>query len=250
MKVLTDAEADAFVRDGYVVVRGAFAGHTAEQLLPEVWARIEEEPHAPAGWKRRNVQVEELLTAGPVDDLFTQRYCDSVDDLVGEDRWTTSDGFGWVILRFPGFAAPPWRPPDSGWHVDGIDFQHRVFSPEQALVGIELLTDVEPGGGGTAVRVGSHAVVARTLRDAEPGGLSYRELRAVAESIRDLPVVEFTGRAGDVLWMHPHTAHARSPNTGQSVRIAANRCIRLRPDAGRAGSLVEWATEAALTGLS
>jgi ectoine hydroxylase-related dioxygenase (phytanoyl-CoA dioxygenase family) len=111
--------------------------------------------------------------------------------------------------------------------VDGIDFQHHLRSPEQGLVAIEFLTDIDRGGGGTAIRVGSHAMISRLIAAAEPRGLSYSELRHISEGLDDLPVVEAQGRAGDVLLMHPHTVHARSPNAGTRVRIAANRCIAL-----------------------
>ncbi len=251
-QVISASAAEAFIHEGFVVVRKAFARATARALVAEVWSRIEEKRRARSTWRRPNVQVEELITTGPIDEIFTPRYRSSVDNLVGAGRWKTSHGIGWVILRFPGFHTGPWRPPDAGWHVDGMNFQHHVTSAEQGLVGIEMLTDIQPGGAGTAVRVGSHRTIARRLRAAEPHGLSYKELRAISEEIADLPVVEITGRAGDVLWMHPYLVHARSPNAGRRVRIAANRCIELleplrldRPNAGDY-SLVERAVLDAL----
>lgn len=249
LAVLTEDDAAAFVRDGYVVVRRVFARSTAEALLEQVWARLPEDRDDRATWTRPHAQLEEVICDGPVGEIFTPRFNASVDDLVGRGRWTTRRGFGWVILRFPGFRRPPWRPPESGWHVDGIDYQHHLTSPETGLVGIEMLTDTEPGGGGTAVRVGSHRVVARWLRDAAPAGLSYLELRARAETLGELPAAEVTGQAGDVLWMHPLLAHARGPNTGPAMRIASNRGIALHQpmDPDRADpSLVEQAIRLAL----
>jgi hypothetical protein len=228
LRVLDDAQAAAFIRDGYVVVPQVFRRDVAEALLPHVWARLDGVTADPPSWQWPALQVEALITEGPVSEIFTERYRASVDDLVGSGRWTTKHGFGWVICRFPGFSRPPWQPPESGWHVDGMDFQHRLASAEQGLVGIELLTDVDPGGGGTAVRVGSHALVSRLLRDAEPNGLSYQQLRAWCDRLSGLPVKEVVGSAGDVIWMHPHLVHARSSNTRGTVRIAANRCIALR----------------------
>lgn len=228
LRVLTPRHVEDFVRDGFVMVREVFAPETAARLLPAVWDRLAEDRDDPCTWRQKGVQIEEVIEEGPVDLLFTERFRSSVDDLVGEGRWTTRRGYGWVVLRFPGFSRPPWQAPSSGWHVDGIHFHHRLCSPEQGLVGIELLTDIAPGGGGTALRVGSQRVVSRALADAEPDGLSYAQLRALAEQIDDLPVVEAAGRAGDVLWMHPHLAHARSPNVGDRIRIASNRCIALK----------------------
>lgn len=227
-ETLSQEQAAAFLEEGYVVVRQAFRPETAEQLLPHVWARTREDPEDRATWKQSNAQIEEVITEGPVAELFTPRFCGSVDDLVGKGRWTTRRGFGWVILRLPGFSRSPWRPPASGWHVDGMDFQHHLTSPEIGLVGVEMLTDIRPGGGGTAVSVGSHKIVSRLLKESEPAGLSYTQLRRLAEEIQHLSVVEVSGQAGDVLWMHPHLAHARSPNVLDTIRVAANRSIVLR----------------------
>ncbi|MCP6760023.1 MAG: phytanoyl-CoA dioxygenase family protein [Fischerella sp. CENA71] len=230
-KILTQEQAVGFLNDGYVVVRQAFHPETAKRLLPYVWARLDEDPENRATWKRSSPQIEEVIKEGPVADIFTPRFCSSIDDLVGEGRWfpcPCKEGFGWVLVRFPMWHGP-WRPPTTGWHVDGMHFHHHLTSPEQGLVGIEMLTDVEPGGGGTAVRIGSHKVVAQILNESEPDGLSYAQLRCIAESeaMDDCPIVEVIGEAGDVLWMHPYLVHARSPNIRDTVRIAANRCIAL-----------------------
>jgi hypothetical protein len=227
LSVLSPADAEAFLEHGYVLVREAIARETIEQLLPQIWARLPEDPTDPRTWRRGGTQIEDILREGPIDDLFTPRFTQSIDDLAGAGRWwTRRDGFGWVVLRFPGHAAP-WRPPSSGWHVDGIDFHHHLRSPEQGLVGIELFSDIEPGGGGTVLRVGSHRVIARLLGASEPDGLSYARLRGLSEELRELPAVETTGRAGDVLWMHPFMVHARGPNVRSTVRVASNRCVGL-----------------------
>jgi len=253
LQALSPAEADAFVERGYVVIRGAFARETAEQLLPQVWARLPEDPRDPSTHHRRGAQIEDILRDGPVAALFTPRYCASVDELLGKDRWwTRRDGFGWVVVRFPDPGASGWQPPTSGWHVDGTHFHHYLNSPEQGLVGIEMFTDIEPCGGGTAVRVGSHRRIARLLAGAGPSGLSYADLRRASEEMRDLPAVEVIGEAGDVLWMHPFLVHARSINLRSRVRVAANRCVAMhepfrleREHAGRR-SLVERAIVEAL----
>jgi len=224
---LTPQQVTNFIADGYVLVPKAFQRETAAGLLPHVWARLTEDPNDPATWKNSYAQIEDVIYDGPVKDIFTARFCSSVDELVGRGRWSTRQGFGWVILRFPGFAPPVWEPPGSAWHVDGIDYQHHLTSPEIGLVGIEFLSDIKPGGGGPAIRVGSHKAVARILQKFEPEGLTYRQLRAVVEELKGFPVVEVIGDAGDVVWLHPHVIHARSPNVQDTIRVAANRSIVL-----------------------
>lgn len=226
-KILTQEQAKAFLKDGYIVIRQAFSSKTAEQLLPYVWARLNEDPDDCSTWMRASAEIQEVIKEGPVKDLFTSRYRDSLDDLVGERRWILEEGFGWLPVRFPGFSCSPWRPPKSGWHVDGIHFNHHLTSAEQGLVGIEMLTEIESGGGGTVLRVGSHKTIARILKESEPAGLSYKELRCISEEMNHFPIVEAIGKSGDVLWMHPFLIHARSPNIRHTVRIAANRGIAL-----------------------
>jgi len=223
--MLGENDLENFLEKGFVVVRKAFSREVAEQLLPYVWSRAGIDPNAPETWKTGHTQIEEVITEGPVAKMFTERYRQSVNRLAGQDRWHTKIGFGWVILRLP--DGDEWYPPISGWHVDGIDFQHHVTSPEQGLVGIEMLSDIQPGGGGTAVRVGSHKFISRLLSRSEPHGISYLELRKICDAATDFPVEEITGEAGDLLWMHPHLIHARSPNTQKTIRVAANRCIAL-----------------------
>lgn len=251
LKVLTPEQAESFVRDGFVTVRQAFSRDTAERLLPHVWAKLEEDPDDPSTWTAPAAEIQEVIHEGPSEEMFTERYRGSLDDLLGEGRWIAQVGFGWLPIRFPGFKKPPWKAPRRGWHVDGIHFHHHLTSPEQGVVGIEMLTDILPGGGGTALRVGSHKAVARLLREREPEGVSYRELRRLVEPMDDFEVVEANGEAGDILWMHPFLIHCRSPNTRDRVRIVSNRWIALeepmkleRRD-GR-HSLVEEAIRAAL----
>lgn len=228
LSVLSSADVASFIERGYVLVREAFERSTAERLLPHVWSRLPESPNDPSTWTRPAAQIEAVIHDGPVEELFTPRYCGSIDDLLGAGRWwTRRDGFGWPIILFPGFWFGAWVPPPAGWHVDGMNFQHHLNSKEQGLVGIEILTDIKRHGGGTAVRVGSHRRIARLLRDAEPGGISYAELLAIAEGCHDLPAEEVIGNAGDVIWMHPFMVHARSPHTRDTARVISNRCVSL-----------------------
>lgn len=124
-------------------------------------------------------------------------------------------------------TRPPWRPPDSGWHVDGIQFHHHLTSRDQGLLPIYLLSDINPGDGGTAVRLGSHHVTARILRDSEPQGLDVHQLAKQVETESKGRIIEVIGRAGDVSLMNPFMLHSGSSNTGNSVRFICNPCLRL-----------------------
>lgn len=259
MKILTNAQAAQFLQDGYVVVEECFSRETAAGLVEQFWdaAPLQGVQHDDrATWTHKILLIQQGFEPKMGGPIWTARALGALDDLLGEGRYSPPRSSGWPLLNFPGFAAPPWSPPSDkgGWHIDGIHFHHHVHSREQGLIGLLMFTDVAPGGGGTAVKPGSHHITSRILRDAEPEGLHHEELtRRVAEATTPLPAIEVRGGAGAMLFMHPHLYHASSPNCSEMVRIASNSCIALhepmdlnRPDAG-AYSLVEQTVVAALT---
>jgi hypothetical protein len=173
---------------------------------------------------------------------------------LGEGRWHPLNGLGWWPITFPGFDEKPWKEPQGGWHVDGIQFHHHVNSPDQGLLPIPIFSDIEPGHGGTAISVGSHKLTARILQQSEPDGLSCGELAKAVQLHPREKVVEVQGRIGDVVLLHPFMLHANSPNCGVAPRIICNPCVRLREpmDLQRANpdgySAVERAIANALNG--
>jgi hypothetical protein len=227
--VLTREQREQFMAEGYVLIRGAFPRAAAEMLVPQFWAASPVPEDDPGAWKEPVFVIQRNFTEGPGATLWSTPALSALDDLLGVGRYHTPSGSGWPVVNLPGFHTLPWTPPTKGWHIDGIHFHHRVSSPEQGLIGLLLFTDVEAGGGGTAIKPGSHRITARILRDAEPDGLAVGELcrRVYAETVH-LPVIEVVGAAGDMLMMHPHLFHASSPNCRDRARIAANFCIALK----------------------
>jgi len=250
--VLTPAEREQFVVDGFIIVREVFDEEVARQLVDLVWERLGEDPLAPSESFRRRPQLEDVIESGPIDALLAPKLCAIVDELVGEGRWWTRRGFGWTIARLAAVPGTRWSPPLNGWHVDGMDFQHRLDSPEQALVGLEMLTPSRPYGGATALRRGSHAAVAQLLDRAGEEGVSYMQLRNFSDALEGHEVVQATGDTGDVLLMHPFLVHARGMNVLSEPRLAANRAfslhkpMRIRHPHPDGFSLVEHAIRVAL----
>ena len=81
--------------------------------------------------------LKKVLERPPFPEIHTARYLGAVDDLCGEGRWHATTGVGhWPIL-LPGFANPPWRAPEDGWHVDIKLDQPRIESAELGLLNIE-----------------------------------------------------------------------------------------------------------------
>ncbi|MCZ7646507.1 MAG: phytanoyl-CoA dioxygenase family protein [Planctomycetota bacterium] len=227
-KVFSKGEIEQFIEDGYVVLREAFPGSVAAEVRARLWEKMGLRPDDPSGWKEPVVHIREALGGPPFSLAWTQRVWDAFDDLLGAGRYLKKDTLGWFPVAFPGFDAPPWKPPEKGWHVDGIQFHHHVYSRDQGLLPIVILSDIGPGDGGTAIDLGSHKLAARIMAESEPEGLEIKELCARVAKHPFKRVVEANGRAGDMFLHHPFIRHARSANTGKSVRFICNPCIVLK----------------------
>ncbi|MGH7144597.1 MAG: phytanoyl-CoA dioxygenase family protein [Planctomycetota bacterium] len=224
---LSPADIEQFIRDGYVVLREAFPREVAQRIRAALCKELQLDPNNRAGWKESVVHLKKSHTGPPFSEAFTPRLNAAFDQVMGVGRYRPLTHLGWWPVSFPGFDAPPWHAPDQGWHVDGIQFHHRVNSPDQGLLPIFLLSDIGPGDGGTAIDLGSHRIAARILNEAGEAGLEVGELCKKVATHPFLNVIETNGRAGDVALMHPFMRHARSMNTGQSVRFICNPCVTL-----------------------
>jgi hypothetical protein len=227
LKVLSEADVEHFITRGYVVLRDAFPAHVAAGVREALWRRLKLSPNEPTAWQKAVIHLQEDFSDPPFSQAFTERLYGAYDDVVGEGRYRRHTALGWWPIAFPGFEAPPWQAPVGGWHVDGIQFHHHIDSRDQGLLPIFLFSDIGPGDGGTAVDAGSHLRTARILAAAEPDGLAVGELCKRMNEIPPVSPVEMTGRAGDVVLLHPFMLHARSPNTGRSVRFICNPCVTL-----------------------
>ena len=250
-KQLSTGELREFIENGFLMLRGIFDRRLAQSVVPLVWNEMTELVDEPFTWTQPIRIVEKVLGSLPIDEILTERYCGSLDDLCGSGKWETNRGVGYWVNIFPQAPAShlPCRPLD--FHID----TKTSADPNAAnlgLVAVEFFSDVEIGGGGTGIRVGSHRYVARIAADtgfqANDDEVGLRALGPTAH----LPVVQVTARAGDVLLMHPFTLHGSSSNITKQVRIAANRPISLfepmnfcRPDSNMY-SPVEWAVIGAL----
>jgi len=227
-QALSEADIEAFVEDGYTVLRGGFPESVATKVRERLWARMELSPDAPESWPARVVYIKETYGGGPFVNAYTDLVTGAFDQLLGHGRWIRDPWMGFWPILFPGFAEGPWTPPTSGWHVDGAHFRRHCWSPDRALLTLFLFSDVGPGDGGTAVSVGSHHLVARVLAEAEPDGLAHKELLRRANGHARTEVREVTGQAGDVVLLHPFLLHAQSVNTGDVVRFMANPFVAAR----------------------
>ena len=228
LKVLSEVDVEHFITCGYVVLREAFPPQAAAAAREHIWRRLELDPNDASKWQKAVIHLQENFNTTPFMQAFTERLWAGYDDVVGEGRYIRHTSLGWWPVAFPGFDKPPWQAPKVGWHVDGIQFHHHIDSREQGLLPIFLFSDIGPGDGGTAIDVGSHLRTARILASAEPDGLNPQELTKRVNERAPAAPIEMTGRAGDVVLLHPFMLHARSANIGRSVRFICNPCVILK----------------------
>lgn len=226
---LTEEQVAHFLERGFVTVPGAFDAARAGPWLDEAWVRFGYDRDDPGSWADKRIH---LASRSHVDArAFAPAAWRAAAELAGgEDRvlpWRWGNGF---IANLGVGADRPWQPPSAaagGWHKDGDFFRHFLDSPEQALLSLVLWTDMQPRGGGTFVAADSVPVVARFLaghpEGVLPGEFDYAGLTG---QCRDF--VELTGKAGDVVLLHPYTLHATSQNVLGVARIITNPPLALR----------------------
>jgi hypothetical protein len=248
--MLTAEQLRVFERDGIVKVPGAFGVDDAARMREVLWAELAKrhgmERDDRSTWTTVRPTGLSTTKKHPVAGAILGPPLRSVlDHLLGS--WTEPPHQGQVLVTMP--MAETWSVPHRQWHTD-VGFESL---PADELVGVKiwaLLTDLEPGGGGTPQVAGSHRVIARhltrtsdrdftTVRDqvlrSHPWFLSLtsaetdgRSSRLMTEADLDgLPVrvVELTGSVGDVYLTHPWILHSIAPNAGETPRMMRSRFI-------------------------
>jgi hypothetical protein len=249
--MLSATQLREFERDGIVKVPGAFGADDAARMRDVLWAELTKrhgmDPDDRSNWTTLRPTGLKTTKKHPVADAILGPPLRSVlDHLLGSGGWVEPPHQGQVLVTMP--MAEAWSVPNRQWHTDvGFDL------PADELVGVKiwaLLTDVDPGGGGTPQVAGSHRVIARhltktsegeftTVRDqvlrSHPWFLSLtsaetddRSEQLMTEADLDgLPVrvVELTGSAGDVYLTHPWILHSIAPNANDTPRMMRSRFI-------------------------
>jgi hypothetical protein len=260
---LKQSEIEQFARDGYVVVRSAFAREDADAMQDDWWRELLElygiRRDDRSTWHQplrdlRGAKVSPMQTK-----IQTPRVRGAISDLLGSDSWNWPKNWGRAIATFPKDVA--WDVPTSVWHSDGLYEQHHPRM--SAVFAFTFIGAVAPGSGGTLVLSGSPRLLehweAELLRGPRrTDGTAQRDwfnrahpwlaaLTGAAPSPADrramfmtegaeidgiaLRVVELTGEPGDMVLCHPTIVHAASPNCGmwpRMMRIGMVQAPRLR----------------------
>lgn len=105
------------------------------------------------------------------------------------------------------FPKPPSAPGRLGPHADYMAAQ---------ISAMALASDIRPGGGGFTLWPGSHRLLHPHWDTVHGGKMSPERgegFRLARDAVlRDIPPLEFTGQAGDVVFWHPRMLHSAGVN--------------------------------------
>jgi len=230
-RVLSSAQIEPFIQDGFVRIDRAFPRQLADEGRAILWRDLPCDPDDRATW------TQPVIRLGHYGDEPFKRAANSpvlhaaFDQLVGKGRWRPRPGLGTFPVRFPSADDPG----DAGWHIDVSfpgptgswderkdfsDWRANVASRGRALLMLFLFSDVGECDAPTRIKVGSHLDVARFLESAGEEGLSHAELDKFA-AILERPGALATGEAGDVYLCHPFLVHAAQMHRGSMPRFLA-----------------------------
>jgi hypothetical protein len=229
-------DVDAFIRDGYVAVRGAFDQRTAGRCRDAIWAALAAHGIARddrSSWQPPLVRIgcpegEPFAAAGTAPKL-TEAY----DELIGAGRWIPRAGVGGTVpARFPSEDYPG----EVGYHIEGSywggdGYWANVRSRGRGLLALFLFSDTGPADAPTRLVLGSHLFVPPVLAPAGEDGLPGVDVPArLQPSVLCRRTAEATGRAGDVYLCHPFVVHTATwPHRGTGPRMMAQPAIEV-PD--------------------
>lgn len=264
LKVLSDAQVEQFIEEGYTKLEEAFPRQQALKAQAFLWERLAErgvQRDDRATWTQPMVRINETYDDPVFQACVTPRLIEAIEDLVGRGRYAEAQQktrWGWWPVNFSLGSQEPWDVPTTGWHWDGNYFRHFVDSPEQGLLLLCLFSEVGHHGGATTVATGSHKIVTRFLAS-YPEGIEHRQ--AITESSRAHPwlarltgqaaspvenrvayfmetpytdednntlrVIEATGSPGDIFLCHPFLYHSSAQNHSGIPRFMCNRTTPL-----------------------
>jgi hypothetical protein len=227
---LSAEQIDQFVELGFCTLPGAFTPHCAAAACDLVWARMAQN----AGIHRDDPRTwpafyngEKHIDAPAVRACVTEALAEAIETLLGPGRWRGIRNCNWNFwpVNFSFGADESDAFPCEGWHIDGEWFSwpptpgwHSLDAMQQGPLAFGLFTDLAPGGGGTALALGSHKTTARLLARYPQG---HADCNLFDEVLRE-PIGNFheiTGEAGDVVLAHPLLLHARGYKRSGPPRI-------------------------------
>ena len=232
--IMGRVDLDAFLRDGYVAIRGAVDAGTVAACRELIWESMERRGvrrDDPGTWPPL-VEGMGDLPGGPFVAAYTAPALTAAyDELIGAGRWKPSVDIGQaVVVRFP---AGDERA-NAGYHIEGSypapdghpgRYWVNVRSRDRGLLALFLFTDVGRDDAPTRLLCGSHLAVPQFLA---PYGESGTDSGAEfwRPSTLCMTAAHATGKAGDVFLCHPFIVHTATwPHRGTGPRMIAQPAV-------------------------
>ena len=229
-RVLTESQAQHFLDTGFVVIEGAFSREAAQKYTDRAWTRLGYSPDDPSTWEQALIHMPTIETF-PIS-TFAPRAWGAICDLLSGEERINMERAHWgdaFILNLRYGADEPYREPSptaGGFHIDGDFFRHFLDSPEQGLLTIVIWSDILPKSGGTFVALDSVPKIARHLAAHPEGVLPNNTGSQLISECQQF--MELTGKAGDVVLLHPFILHASSQNPSGRPRFITNPPVSLK----------------------
>ncbi|ETK37853.1 phytanoyl-CoA dioxygenase family protein [Microbispora sp. ATCC PTA-5024] len=250
MNVLSDADLDRFVAEGYLKLEEAFPRAVGDRIRSSLWERIGLSPDRPEEWTRPVVWTLDDTGEGPFGEAMgSPRLAAALDRIAG--GWIPRGAPGMTPVRFP----HPGDSGDTGWHIDQNDPGPEgrwgvVTARPHTLLLLFLYSEVGPDDAPTRIRVGSHLDAARVLEPYGEKGLEFFASGPILdEASAHRPLAYATGLPGDAFLCHPFLVHAAQRHRGTRPRFMSQMPIFLsRPLTAEDPTPLGRAVRAALNG--
>jgi hypothetical protein len=226
----------AFMRDGYVSVRGAVDAETAAACQELIWAAMERRGvrrDDPGSWPPLVEGLDDLAGEPFMAAYLAPALTAAYDELIGPGRWERSvrsaDLGETVVVRFP---AEDERA-NAGYHIeasyaapDGSSAGWvNIRSRARGLLALFLLTDVGRRDAPTRLLCGSHLAVPQFLAPYGEAGTDS-DADFWRPSTLCMTSAHATGKAGDVFLCHPFIVHTATwPHRGAGPRMIAQPAV-------------------------
>jgi hypothetical protein len=228
-RVLSDAQIQQFIDDGFVRIDEAFPRHLADEARAILWRDLPCDPDDPASWTHPVIRLGWYGHAPFREAVNSPILHAAFDQLAGRDRWRPRTDLGTFPVRFPSLEDPG----DTGWHIDVsfagpkaedqqdfLSWRANITSRGRALLMLFLFSDVGEADAPTRIKAGSHIDIARVVAPAGDDGMSNIMLAETMAAI-ERPEVAATGPAGTVYLCHPFLVHAAQMHRGMTPRFLA-----------------------------
>ena len=210
LTTLTPADIQRFERDGYVVVRQAFARADGLAMEQQWWRELEEtygiRPDDRSSWRQLPANLKAAKRDPSQAKILTETVRGVFDDLLGRDAWPPPRDWGRPIVTFPEPGA--WDVPTRLWHWDNPCEAH--LDRMRGLFVVSFIGPVAPRSGGTLILSGSPRLLIQQERQLPPserrvsivGGLLVSQMLTLFTTPViylwfDRLAIRFSGRSGE-----------------------------------------------------